>query len=313
MTDNENTEARRLSLRAADGHRILVDIWRPAAPRVLIHLFHGLGEHKARYERFAQFCNESGIVVAAHSHRGHGESYSDEELGHYADTDGWQWVLDDARTVQRHLAEQMPDLPLVILGHSMGSYIAQSFVMRDYGQPSALILSASTYAPRGQLIIGHWLAGLVRLAGRRKKSPLLNKMGFGDFNKRFAPNRTEFDWLSRDDAEVDKYVNDRLCGAPSTSQLWYDLTGGLIEISTAKSLRKVPADLPILITGGSDDPVGGRVGMQRLADAYRKCGHSRVSLEVYEQGRHEMFNETNRDRFFADIVGWIDNSITGSE
>lgn len=312
MTDTEKIGAQRLSLSAADGHRILVDIWRPAQPRILIHLFHGLGEHTARYERFAQFCNEAGIAIAAHSHRGHGENCSDEQLGHYADSDGWQRVLDDARTVNQHVAGQMADLPLVILGHSMGSYIAQAFVMRGYSYPAALILSGSTHAPRGQLVIGHWLAGLIRLGGRRRKSPLLNKMGFGDFNKRFAPARTDFDWLSRDEAEVDKYLNDRLCGAPSSAQLWYDLTGGLLETRSRNALRKVPADLPILITGGSDDPVGGRPGMQRLADAYQGSGHTKVSLRIYEQGRHEMFNETNRGEFFADLVEWTEKTITGS-
>lgn len=313
MADSQEPDTQRLSLSAADGHRILVDIWRPARPRILIHLFHGLGEHTDRYERFAHFCMAAGIAVVAHSHRGHGENCSDEELGHFADKDGWQKVLDDARAVQQRVVEQVPGLPLVILGHSMGSYIAQAFLMRGYCQPAALVLSGSTHAPLGQLLAGHWLAGLVRLTGRRRRSPLLNSLSFGDFNKRFAPNRTEFDWLSRDEAEVDNYINDRLCGVVSSSQLWYDLTGGLLEIRPRKALRRIPAELPILITGGSEDPVGGRVGMQRLADAYRDSGHTRVSLEVYDQGRHEMFNEINRDRFSADVVEWIEHAVTGTE
>lgn len=302
--------AERLSLAAADGYRVLVDYWPAENPLALIHIFHGLAEHTARYERFARACNAAGISVAAHSHRGHGENCDGDALGHFADYDGWDKVIDDAVMVQQHIVKRHPGLPLVLLGHSMGSYVAQSFMIRGHGSISALILSGSSFAPRSQLRAAHWLSRFERWrGGRRSKSPLLNKLGFGEFNKRFEPTRTAFDWLSRDEAEVDKYVNDPLCGADSSSQLWFDLTGGLLEVTSRRSLAKIDASLPILIIGGSLDPVGGRKGLASLADAYARSGHKNLSLKIYDEGRHEMLNEINRDEVTSDLISWVKTTL----
>ena len=312
MTDKAPTEvtAKRESLQAEDGRRILVDIWAPAEPKALIHIFHGLGEHPARYERFANYCNTQGIAVGIHNHRGHGENCSAEELGHYADKDGWNKVISDAAIVQDELIRQVPGIPLILFGHSMGSYIAQCFLMRGHGSVSALALSATSFNSTGQLRIGHWIAWFEKVrGGKRNKSALLKKMGFGKFNKRFAPNRTDFDWLSRDENEVDKYVADPLSGADSSSQLWFDLTGGLLELSSLAALRKIRADLPVLITGGSDDPVGGKKGLSRLAKKFEESGHSNTTLKIYEGGRHEMLNETNRDEFSRDLTRWMTDAV----
>lgn len=306
------TSAERQRITASDGREILIDTWLPKNPKAVIHLLHGLAEHPARYERFAVHCNTQDVAVAAHNHRGHGENCAENELGHYADEKGWDKVISDAALVQDVLVEKMPDIPLILLGHSMGSYIAQSFLVRDHGSAAAMILSGSTLAPRFQLRVGHWLAAFESLRlGKRGVSTFLNKMGFGEFNKRFAPNRTEFDWLSRDETEVDKYVSDPLCGVDSSSGLWFDLTGGFLEITSVDALRKIRSDLPVLITGGSDDPVGGRKGMTLLAKTYEKSGHNRITLKIYDQGRHEMFNETNRKQFFEDITNWISDAVPG--
>ena len=298
--------ARRLRLQAADGHRILVDAWQPPEAVALVHLFHGLSEHPARYDRFARLCNTRGIAVAAHAHRGHGENCDESSLGHFSDDNGWNKVISDAAQVQDHLRQIVPDVPLVLIGHSMGSYIAQCFMMRGHGPVSALVLSASTYASRSQVRFGRWFAAFeCWRAGKRSKSEMLNKQGFGNFNKRFEPARTPLAWLSRDDAEVDKYIQDPLCGATSSSRLWYDLMCGFLEITSSKALGRIPADLPILVTGGSEDPVGGRKGLSRLESELVKSGHSNVTLKLYEHGRHEMFNETNRDEFTQDLIQWM--------
>lgn len=309
-TSNDSAEAQRQSLQAEDGRRILVDLWSPAQPVALIHLFHGLGEHPARYERFAKHCNQHGIAIATHNHRGHGENCPEGELGHYADTRGWDKLISDAALVQATLVHQLPGVPLILLGHSMGSYIAQSFVMRGHGAISALILSGSAFNSRLQLRLGHWIAAIESLRiGKKGISSLLNKMSFEGFNKGFAPNRTAFDWLSRDQDEVDKYVADPLCGADSSCRLWFDLTGGLLEVTSSRALRKIRSDLPILITGGEEDPVSGQVGLSRLAQEYEKSGHTKTSLKIYPEARHEMFNETNREEFFADVTRWLSEAV----
>lgn len=291
---------------ADDDHIIRISDWCPAdgsAPLAVIQVLHGLGEHTGRYARFAKACNDNRLIVVAHNHRGHGAI---EGFGHYADTDGWDKVIADVLQVRQHIAAQYPRLPVILLGHSMGSYIAQSFIMRHGGNNAALVLSASTLASRMELQFGRVVARtLALMSGRREISKHLNQMGLGKLNDNFNPCRTEFDWLSRDEDEVDQYIADPLCGGLYSNQLWCDLTGGILEITSMTALRSVRADLPILVMGGECDPVGGQAGMTRLADAYRSTGHNNLMLKIYPQGRHEMLNEINRDEVTADLIDWI--------
>jgi alpha-beta hydrolase superfamily lysophospholipase len=188
----------------------------------------------------------------------------------------------------------------------MGSFVAQSFAMHYGAKLSGLLLSASTWPSRLQSFPGVMLARLEALRiGKRGTSTLLDKLGFGNFNKCFKSPRTELDWLSRDEQEVDAYIADPLCGGPYTCGLWIDLLGGLFSIGSDNALGRIPGDLPILITGGADDPVGGERGMTKLAMHYAQTGHSRMSLKLYAGGRHEMLNETNRDEVTTDWLDWI--------
>jgi len=208
------------------------------------------------------------------------------------------------------IGDQYKGLPIVLLGHSMGSYIAEYFSMQHGYRLTALILSASTWPNTVQLVVGRLLARLVALfSGIRGKSALLHKLGFGDFNKPFLPARTELDWLSRDAAEVDKYINDPLCGGPYSCGLWIDLMRGLQAIASDRALQQIPSDLPVLITGGADDPVGGQHGLTDLAMHYARSGHTHVSTRIYPDGRHEMLNEINRDEFSADLMKWIEQQL----
>lgn len=283
--------------------------WRPRGPVVgVIQLFHGLGEHHRRYERFARLAVAQSLAVVAHDHRGHGAH--SEMLGYFSDDNGWQLLIDDGLRVNDMIRERHAGIPIVLLGHSMGSYIAQHFSIRHSERLTALVLSASTWPPRVKLIPGQILARAEAWRiGIRGKSGLLDRLGFGAFNKRFAPARTDFDWLSRDDAEVDAYVRDPLCGGPYSCGLWLDLMGGLRTIATNQALQQIRHDLPILLTGGADDPVGGGNGIAELAMHYAQTGHSRLSVKIYRKGRHEMFNEINRDEFSDDVLEWIEKQL----
>ena len=292
-------------LEGQGGHTIRARLFEPAAGTAgLVQIFHGLGEHSKRYERFAAAAVERGFSVCIHDHRGHGEH--GKPAGYFADRDGWHLLVDDANVLHNYLLERYAGVPLVLIGHSMGSFIAQAFAMHYGAKLAGLILSASTWSGRYQMIPAILLARFEALRhGKRGRSPLLHKLGFARFNKPFNPTRTDLDWLSRDENEVDRYVNDPLCGGPYTCGLWIDFLGGLYELGTDHSLSRIRSDLPILITGGGDDPVGGENGMTRLAMHYAQTSHSRVSLKIYPEGRHEMLNEINRDEVTRDWLDWI--------
>lgn len=295
---------------ADGGHRIPVYLWEPIGePAAIIQVFHGLGEHAARYERFAGAATRAGYTVCAHDHRGHGPGA--EPAGFFAAQDGWKQLIADGRLIFEYLRSRYPDKAIVLLGHSMGSYIAQSYAMRFGDELGAMILSGSTWPSRLTVRIGRLLARFEawRL-GQKGESAFLDKLGFGDFNKKFEPARTELDWLSRDPEEVDLYVADPLCGGPYSTGLWLDLLGGLLEVSKNANLRRISLDLPILVTGGADDPVGGQSGMLKLFSRYEATGHAWLSKNIYAGGRHEMLNETNRDEFTADLLDWIGSTIT---
>lgn len=288
----------------AAGHSIQVSVWSPTRPTHVMQIFHGLGEHRQRYERFAAFAVAQNVAVVAHDHRGHGPGA--KEPGYFADSDGWQRLSDDGLLVTNAIGERFPAIPIVLLGHSMGSYIAQYFAMQHGDRLGALVLSASTWPDKSKLIPGRVIAKIEawRL-GVHGKSALLDKLGFGDFNRPFEPARTALDWLSRDPAEVDAYVDDPLCGGPYSCGLWLDLMGGLTSIASDKALAQIPSDLPLLITGGAHDPVGGKRGMTALAAHYKAAGHENFTIKTYADGRHEMLNETNRNEFSSDILSWI--------
>lgn len=298
-----------IEITTPDGHIIRGTHWSAEAEaRGVIQIFHGLGEHHERYARFAQAAKALGLVVVCHDHRGHGQHA--ELLGHFADANGWQLLIDDGLRVNEWIHERYPSVPLILLGHSMGSYIAQYFTMQHSTQISALLLSASTWPKKPTLLAGRALARIEgKRVGLRGKSALLDKLGFGVFNKPFEPARTPLDWISRDDNEVDKYIDDPLCGGPYTCGLWLDLLGGLSAIASDDSLLRIPSNLPLLITGGSADPVGGDKGMTQLAMHYAQTGHSNLKVKLYEGGRHEMFNESNRDEFTTDVLAWIEKQV----
>ena len=292
-------------LAVADGHNIHAQLWLPEAQTsCVIQVFHGLGEHSDRYARFAAIAVERGFAVCIHDHRGHGKN--SEEPGHFADAGGWQKVVSDAEVVNEYVRQEFAGIPIVLLGHSMGSFIAQTFAMHYGPRLSGLILSASSWPSRLQLAPARVLARIEALRlGIRGKSALLYKLGFGNFNKPFEPARTEQDWLSRDDTEVDSYVSDPLCGGPYSCGLWLDLLGGLFELASDNAISRIPLDLPILISGGEQDPVGGDKGMTNLAMHYAQTSHQRLKVKIYAEGRHEMLNGINRDDVTADWLDWV--------
>ena len=301
---------RQHTIRATDGHDIHVQTWEPESdPVAVIQVLHGLGEHIARYARFAEQATARGFGLVGHDHRGHGPNSDD--LGYFAGKDGWSKVVSDVGTVNELIGDRYPGRPVVMLGHSMGSFIAQTFAMHWGDRLKGMLLSASAWPSRIELVPGRLLAYVEgwRL-GPAAHSNLLHKLFCGKFNGKFKPNRTEADWLTRDAAEVDKYIADPLCGGPFSCRLWQDFLAGLWQLGSDAALNRIPSGLPILISGGAADPVGGEKGMSKLLVHYAQTGHGRVKMKLYPDGRHEMLNESNRDDVTRDWLDWIE-SIAG--
>lgn len=267
---------------------------------------HGMCETAERYMRLAEQLTQDGYAVYAHDQRGHGLTAG--ELSKLGDTgkDGFNGMVKDILQLGEQIRQKHPDAPCFLMGHSMGSFIVQKIIIQHGTHFSGYILSGSN-GPRGLLRMGKVVASLsMKLQGEKHRSILLNALTFGSFNKRISPVRTPFDWLSRDDEEVDKYINDPYCGAVCTTQFFRDFFSLLQEIQDPRQVRQVPANLPVYIFAGDQDPVGNYgKGIKQLAEIYRKQGLQDVNYKLYPGGRHEMLNEINREEVARDILNWL--------
>jgi alpha-beta hydrolase superfamily lysophospholipase len=295
------------TLNAADGETIHGCRWLPAhTPRAVVLISHGMSEYAARYHRFATKLAEAGFAVYAHDHRGHGAAA--RRRGWFAERGGWHKVVDDVESVRQHAVGQHPALPVLLLGHSMGSFIARAYFLQYGQQLAGLLLSATGYRQKPLAYLMRAIARLTgRIAGKNHASRFMSGLVFGSFNLGFIPRRTPVDWLSRDPAEVDAYLADPLCGFAPTPALWEDLFGGIIALERGEQHGAgLPPRCPVLLMAGSRDPVSlGKLALGQLATRYRRAGLVDVCSKVYPGGRHEMLNETNRAEVEADILGWL--------
>jgi alpha-beta hydrolase superfamily lysophospholipase len=303
--------ASEFAFRAEDGARLLGRRWLPEGrPRAIVQIAHGLAEHSARYARLAGALNTAGYAVYASDHRGHGPSAPAADLGHFADEKGWEKVVGDLWTFNRVIVSEEPGARIVFLGHSLGSFLGRQFVADHSEALAGAAFSGSNGAPPPIAALGRLIARAERLRlGKRGKSKLLNQMWFGDYNKPFKPARTDFDWLSRDTAEVDAYVADPLCGFPFTNQLAIDILDALPGLSAPKIFARIRKYMPIYVFSGERDPVGANI--QGLIDMLRGTGFTRLTTRIYPGARHETLNELNRDEVTRDLVAWLDGVTEG--
>jgi alpha-beta hydrolase superfamily lysophospholipase len=303
--------------RTDDEVEIFTYRWFPPADapvKAVVQIAHGMAEHAGRYARFAETLNAAGYAVYANDHRGHGRTAGDAgKIGYFADYDGWFKVAGDLMQLTAIIRENHPGVPVFLLGHSMGSFLVRTAIIQDAGGIAGVILSGTGADPGLLGKVGLVLARAIgAVKGRRSPSPLLNALSFGAFVKKFAPARTEFDWLSRDAAEVDKYIADPLCGGIFSAGFFSDLIDGLVFIHKPKNIARVPVDLPLYLFSGARDPVGDDTrGVQKVVEAYRGAGIKDVTVRFYADGRHEMLNEINRQEVFADVIAWLDDRIAG--
>ncbi|MCG8668539.1 MAG: alpha/beta hydrolase [Pseudomonadales bacterium] len=307
-----------LQFTAVDGHEIFTRIWKDnkntTEPRAVFHINHGMAEHSARYAALAERLVAEGYVVMAHDHRGHGYSVKNGEiLGHYADKKGWHLVLEDVKIINDYIHQTFPDTPVILMGHSMGSFIAQAYMVKYGNTVDAVLLSGSAYHTEFTLSYAKAAAQVEKTRiGGRGRSFLIDALSFGSYNKTFNPTRTNCDWLSRDPEQVDLYVQDPLCGFLCTNQLWLDLVNGIGVISKVKNLRNIPNQIPYLLFSGEDDPMSHdpkESGIHKLQKRLEKAGQHSVTVKLFPQGRHEILNETNRAEVMDQIVQWLEQHV----
>jgi alpha-beta hydrolase superfamily lysophospholipase len=300
------------AFQTVDGANLHVSGWAVEKPKAVVHVLHGMAEYGSRYARLAEALAAAGYTTYAHDHRGHGKSIPEGDApGHMADSDSWNRVVEDAHGVNREIAKRNPRLPIIVLGHSMGSFILQQLLFEHPSDMIAAALSGSVGKPPPIAIVAKLIAHIERArVGKRNPSPVLQRLTFGENNKPFAPARTEFDWLSRDPEEVDKYVADPLMGFAASTQTWLDLLNGLNRIANPSNVEKVPKSMPLYLFAGDQDPVGDKgKSMKSLYDAYKRAAIFDVRLKLYPGARHETLNETNRQEVTNDFIAWCDEII----
>ncbi len=297
------------SLQASDGVEVHSYAWEINNPKATIHIAHGMGEHARRYDWVATQLNEAGYSVYANDHRGHGETGA-ANLG-YMGGDGWNRVLADAYELNQYIRARHADIPLILLGHSMGSMMSQQYITRYGRSIDALVLSGSPGFKQGGRLIPSLIAKFEAWRfGPDKISDLMQKLLFGSSNKPFdRPGATGSEWLSRDDAEVKKYVDDERCGFVLATGSLIELFDGADAASDPQCIASIPRDLPMYVFSGSEDPVHGeQADLDRMVSAYRRHGVLSLDYKLYPGGRHEMFNEVNKDEVIADLLTWLDKT-----
>ena len=278
-------------------------------PVGVLQIAHGISEYALRYEPFAQYMNGRGFVVFANDHIGHGLSVAEGASPLYFGAhDGWRHAVDDLYTLRKHIGAQYPALPCFLLGHSMGSFLARTYLIRYPGTlTGAIVMGTGQQSP---LLVAGGKA-FAKVEGSRigpdKFSPAVDKLAFGAYNKPFAPNRTPFDWLSVNEENVDAYVADPLCGGGASIGLFYDMLCGIEFISKQSNVDKMDKAVPILFISGADDPVGDRgEGVKKAHESFRKAGVRDLSLKLYDGLRHEILNEKCRETVYADLWAWLE-------
>jgi alpha-beta hydrolase superfamily lysophospholipase len=281
-------------------------------PKAIVQIAHGMSEHSMRYDEFAAHLATAGYAVYANDHRGHGKNAQEnDELGYFAENKGWELVLQDMVSLTNQISSDYPGAPIILFGHSMGSFLSRTYLLKHSDNIKGLILSGTGGDPGILGNLGVYLARQeMKKRGQKARSELLDKLTFGSYNKKFKKTRTSYDWLSSDDKEVDKYIADPLCGGITTTSFYYDLFRGIKDLFKEEVSGNIPKNIPIYIFSGMKDPLSknGRV-VKQLQMKYKKAGVNDVSVKLYPSGRHEMLNESNKKEVYENVTLWLEETV----
>jgi len=275
----------------------------------IVHITHGMCEHGGRYERFANFLTQNGYHAVASDHRGHGETICyGAPLGSFGREDGLAKIIEDTASVNAHLRNEFSRLPLIFFGHSMGAILGLNFCIQHSDKIDAAALWNAGVDGGVLLHIYNFLLKIERmLRGSDTASFIAKKLAFEDWNKKFAPNRTASDWLSRDEAEVDKYLTDPLCGFDASNGLWLEVLKAVKTGADDKAIAKIRKDLHVHLLAGGQDPCSdyGKA-VERVAQRMKVAQFTDITCTIDPDSRHEALNELNREKIMSDFVSWLD-------
>lgn len=290
--------------------RVAYYIYTPKeTPWAILQLSHGMCEYIQRYEQvpFLDVLTGAGVLVCGNDHLGHGSTApTREDLGYFDQKDGWRTLPEDLHRMTALIRGRYPGLPLFLLGHSMGSFAARAYLSR-YGEELTGAILVGTSGGQPLAGVGMALARLIGVCkGERYRSRLINGMAFGLYNRRYKTRRSSFDWLTRENEVVDRYMEDPYCHFLFTINGFYNLFHLLKTVSSKEWAESVPKDLPILLLSGDMDPVGqfGK-GVEKVARRLKEAGVRQVSCKLYKDARHEIINETNRDEVYRDLLQFL--------
>lgn len=284
--------------------------WEPEGKiRGIVQIVHGIAEYAQRYEHFAKYLNSHGYLVVAEDHMGHGRSGGEGCVQGYFHG-GWFSAVADSAQLMKNIQEEFPDVPYYIFGHSMGSFMTRTILIRyPESRINGAIICGTGWMPSAVLKAGLAFAKLSCRSGKdMNPNTALHNLMFGAYNKRIEHPRSPFDWLNRDKNQVDAYVNDPLCGFPETAGLAKDMLEGIIYIQNKKNLMQMNPSVPVYFIAGGDDPVGDYgAGVRKAAEQFRKCGIKSVACRIYPLCRHEILNEINREEIYHGVSDWLES------
>ena len=286
--------------------------WGVEEPKAVLQIAHGMSEFIDRYDDFAKYLNERGIVVVGNDHIGHGKSIvEDKGPMYFGGNNSWHYVVEDLFTVYKKTKEQYPDVPYFMLGFSLGSFLMRSMVINYSDGIDGVILIGTGQAMPMQAKIAKLIAKIEKLIhGDKAMTEAIDNLTFGAYNKEFRPNRTRMDWLCANEEILDKFLVDERKGEAFTVGLFRELINVMIYTRKLENIEKQDKNLPILLLSGEDDVVGDYTkGIKRLHDDYKSVGIKHVEMKFYPGDRHDILNEKDREDVYSDIVKWTDKVL----
>lgn len=291
-------------------HKIHAIRWIPEAgkPVCILQIVHGMAEYIDRYDEFASYLADKGILVVGDDHLGHGKSVRQgEPYGYFCKEDAPTVLVRDEHRLKKMTQEQYPGVPYIILGHSMGSFITRNYLLRYGSGINGVIIVGTGMQPKPVLLCARALAAVQRVfCGSKHVSELLNVAAFGAYNKKIKPHKTLFDWLSRNEDNVRRYMEDPLCGFTFTVNGFQTLFQLIWNLHDEEKLQKMPKQLPVFFLSGEEDPVGGYGRcVKQVYESFLRAGMENVQMKLYPEDRHELLNETDRENVYGDVYRWI--------